>query len=113
MNDYNILFNSYAIKDILKSFLAGFIFFILISALVLVPTITILLLYVPFMLYFFIFIFVALSLAALYTNKLWIEALQTYLIKQEINYRWLMINNTIFMSLMILTILVAVYININ
>ena len=80
--------NYYTVSEIVKSFLTGFIFFIVPSGLFVLLFMNIIVLYVPYLLYLLLVLYIVVISISFFANKVIIETLINYQNKAlEINYK--------------------------
>jgi hypothetical protein len=115
MNNLEIvkLFQSYQKRDIAKSFLTFFIFFLLLGAIIVIPVIKIVYIYIPLIEYFLIGVFLYLSLIGVYTVQIFINTLQTYESKQEINMERIKVGFTTTISVITFITVLIIFIILN
>ncbi len=107
------IFREYKKLEILKAFLTGLIFFLLLAALFMVPVITILMLYIPYLQYFLLAIYIYLAFIGTYFIKIFVETLQTYSNPITINFKKFNINasTTLAVIIFIITFIVYIYLH--
>lgn len=104
--DNNIikLRDHYSISEIVKSFLTGFIFFIIPSGLFVLLFANIIVLYVPYLLYLLLVLYIVIISLSFFANKVTIETLINYQNKSKIiNYK-ILYNILVLLSTINLTI---------
>lgn len=104
------LWNHYAKYELFKAFVTGFVFYLLLAAIVITPTIVISFLYVPFMMYFMLGMYVALSMITSYAVHIFIETLQNYKTLETVLYETFAVRSTVTIAFLTFVILAFVYI---
>jgi len=100
----------YLKKEIFKSILTGFIFFIFPATLIIIITVNIVLLYVYYVIYFLLVIYIILTVLSGYTNKIVIITLKNYKDKtEELDYNHFQVIFTIASSIIILAIFTILF----
>jgi len=113
MNNFKELSKTYTTKEILLSFATAAIFYLLLAAIFLIPTIVLLLLYVPYTMYFFVGIYTVLSFISVYSTKIFTETLLNYQKNDMIKYDKIQTTLSVIMTIITFITLAITYFSIN
>ena len=112
MNNLKQIFKEYSTKELVKSQITAAIFYLLLAALVLIPSIVVMLLFVPYMQYFLIFIYICFAFINIYTNKIFVETLLSY--KQpNINFEQYKLIANVVMTIITFIVIFSIYVYLN
>ena len=104
LNDLRVF---YLPTRILKSFLTGFIFFIIPASLLITLTVNIVFLYFYNVFYFLVVLYILLTVFAFFTNKIVIETLKNYVDRSDVfDYKNILIILTVTSSIVIFILFV-------